>query len=153
MIRNISIPLKIEKGRLTDEANLKAAIDSNINLLLTTACYSCPVDPEFGFIFNNLKFELFNESEGVVYNSSESEEIFEGKSGMYDKKISGSSKNLNTFASELKTTINNYEKRLKDVSVSMTYIREERIIYINVKGSLADTGESYNHTTTLRVWK
>lgn len=152
-MRNISLPLKIDRGKLASEADSKSAIDSNLNLLLTTSCYSCPVDPDFGFIFNNLKFELFNEAEGVVFNSSPTEESFEGKTGMYDKKISGSSKNLNTFAAELKTAVNSYETRLRDVTVSMTYVREERLIYINVKGIIIDTGEDYNYTTTLRVWK
>lgn len=152
-MRNISIPLRIEKGKLADNADLKSAIDGNINLLLTTACYSSPVDPEFGFIFNNLKFELFNETEGVVYNSSPSNEIFEGKTGMYDKKISGSSRNLNTFASELKTALATYENRVRDVSISMTYVREERIIYINIKGTIIENGEDYSYTTILRVWK
>lgn len=152
-MRNLAIPFNIEKGKFSEEQQASKAIDSYINLLLTTPCYSNPADPDFGFIFNNLKFEIFNENEGVVYNSSPTEEIFEGRSGMYEKKISGSSKNLNTFASELKETINRYETRLTDVAVSMTYVREERLIYINVKGRISETGEEYNYTTTLRVWK
>lgn len=152
-MRNISLPFRIEKGRLREEESTRKAIDDNLNLLLSTPCYSCAVDPEFGFIFNNLKFEIFDEKEGVVYNSSDSSEIFEGKKGLYEKKISGSSKNLNTFASELKATIAKYEPRLSDVSVSMTYVREERLIYINVKGKISENEEGYNYTTTLRVWK
>lgn len=152
-MKNISLPFKIEKGGLVGEENIKKAIDKHLDLLLSTPCYSCPSDPDFGFIFNNLKFEIFNEKEGVVYNSSVSNNIFEGKVGLYEKKISGSSKNLNTFASELKSTINKYETRLNDVSASMTYIREERLIYINIKGIIKETGEEYNYTTTLRVWK
>lgn len=147
------MPLKISQGKLDGEERLKIAIDQNLELLLSTPCYSSPVDPEYGFIFNNLKFEIFNEKEGVVYNSSDKSEIFEGKTGLYEKKISGSSKNLNTFASELKTTINTYESRLQDVTVSMTYVREERLIYINIKGSIKPSGDDYNYTTTLKVWK
>lgn len=152
-MRNLSIPFRINKGKFSDELPVRKAIDRFIDLLLTTPCFSSPVDPDFGFIFNNLKFEIFNENEGVVFNSSSNEEIFEGRNGMYEKKISGSSKNLNTFASELKETINNYETRLTDVVVAMTYVREERQIYINVKGNITETGEEYNYTTTLRVWK
>lgn len=152
-MRNLSIPFNIEKGSFNEESDPRKAIDSYIDLLLTTPCYSIPADPYFGFIFNNLKFEIFNENDGVVYNSSPLEEIFEGKSGLYEKKISGSSKNLNTFASELKDTIVKYENRLSDVAVTMTYVREERLIYITVKGLILETGEDYNYTTTLRVWK
>ncbi|MCH5242079.1 MAG: hypothetical protein J1F67_06615 [Muribaculaceae bacterium] len=152
-MRNISLPLKIEKGKLDGEQSQKNAIDRHLDLLLSTPCYSSAVDPEFGFIFNNLKFEIFNEKDGVVYNSTDTAEIFEGKGGLYEKKISGSSKNLNTFASELKTSVNKYETRLQDVSVSMTYVRENRLIYINIKGQVKATGEDYNYTTTLKVWK
>jgi hypothetical protein len=35
----------------------------------------------------------------------------------------------------------------------MTYIREERRIYVTIKGIIADTREPYTYTTTLRVWK
>lgn len=152
-MNHISIPLSITSGKLTGDQKVANAISKYLDLLLSTACYSNPVDPEFGFIFNNLKFEIFNEQEGVVYNSSVGEEIFEGKTGMYEKKISGSSKNLNTFASELRDTIEKYENRLEDISVSMTYVREERLIYINVKGKITLTEENFNYNKTLRVWK
>lgn len=152
-MQSISLPFKIEKGNLVVENQLKKAIDNNLSLLLSTPCYSYPADPEFGFIFNNLKFEMFNEAEGVVYNSSSDTEIFEGKNGLYEKKISGSSKNLNTFASDLKNTISRYENRLADVAVSMTYVKEERLIYIHIKGRIVENGEEYNYTTTLRIWK
>ena len=41
---------------------------------------------------------------------------------------------MNTFAAELKEVVKNYEKRLSDVAVTMTYIREERLIYVTIKG-------------------
>jgi predicted component of type VI protein secretion system len=75
-----------------------------------------------------------------------------GDSSLYELKISGSSKNLNTFASELKDAITKYEKRLTDVAVSMTYIREERRIYISVKGVIPSTMERYQFTTTINIW-
>jgi predicted component of type VI protein secretion system len=68
-------------------------------------------------------------------------------------KISGSSKNMNTFAAELKELIKQYEKRLDDVSATMTYIREERKIYITIKGVIISSKEDYVFTTVLRVWK
>ena len=71
---------------------------------------------------------------------------------LYEKKISGSSKNLNTFAAELKESIRKYEKRLQNPTVSMTYIREERLIYVTVKGIIAVSGEKYQYTTTIRIW-
>ena len=71
---------------------------------------------------------------------------------IYDKKISGSSKSINTFAAELKAAIEKYETRLENIAVAMTYIREERQIYITVKGIIADTKEEYIYNQTIRVW-
>ena len=71
---SILLPLQIEKGQLTQAKNPKEAIDAFIELLLTTPCQSCVADRQFGFIFNNLKFEIFNENEGVIYNSATEEE-------------------------------------------------------------------------------
>lgn len=150
---NIRLPLNIEHDKLQRIETEKESIDRFLNVLLTSARNTCPSDPEFGFIFNNLKFEIFNEREGVVYNSSDKPELLEDSAGLYKKKISGSSKNLNTFASELKNTIIEYEKRLSDVSTSMTYIREERLIYINIKGIIKAGNLPYDYTTTLKVWK
>jgi predicted component of type VI protein secretion system len=72
--------------------------------------------------------------------------------GAYDKKISGSSKSINTFAAELKTAITKYEDRLEKITVSMTYIREERLIYITVKGVIISTKEDYIYDQVIKVW-
>lgn len=71
---------------------------------------------------------------------------------LYEKKISGSSKNVNTFALELKTVIEQYEKRLSDVNVTMAYIREVRKIVITIKGVISHTGVNYQHVTELKTW-
>lgn len=150
---SIAIPLIIKAKGLVREDNLQKAIDNSMSLLMNTPCYSCTADPQFGFIFNNLRFEIFNENEGVVFNSSDSPYIFEGPNGLYEKKISGTSKNLNTFASELKNTIMRYEKRLSDINVSMTYIRKEQRIHVTVKGTIIETKANYLYQTTINVWK
>ena len=148
---SISIPFRIVKGGLARTEDPKASIDGALNLLMTTPCGSCTSDPQYGFVFNNLRFETVNENEGVVYSPRDA--LAAARSDLYDKKISGSSNNLNTFAAELKKTIEKYEKRLKDVAVSMTYIREERKIYITVKGVIADTGADYKNLSVINVWK
>lgn len=148
---SISIPFSIVKGGLARTADPKASIDGALTLLMTTPCGSCAADPQYGFIFNNLRFETVNENEGVVYSSRDA--MAAARNDLYDKKISGSSNNLNTFAAELKKTIERYEKRLKDVAVSMTYIREERKIYITVKGVIAATGAAYKNLSVINVWK
>ena len=130
---------------------MKKSIDASITLILSTPLFSTPADPQFGFVFNNLRFEMFNENEGVVYDSGDTD-YMDGLQGIYDKKISGSSKSVNTFASELKDSVIKYEPRLEDVAVSMTYIREERQIYITIKGVIASIKENYVYKQTIRVW-
>ena len=152
-MKSISIPLSVVKGGLSRTEDPRKAIDSSLSLLMSTPCMSSVADPQYGFIFNNLRFEIFNESEGVVYNSSGFPYIFEGPDGLYSKKITGSSKNLNTFASELRDTISKYEKRLKDVNVTMTYIRQEQKIHVTVKGVIVTTNENYQYKTIINVWK
>ena len=120
-------------------------------LIITTERFSTPADPQFGFVFNNLRFEMFNENEGVVFDSGDTDSM-SNIQGAYDKKISGSSKSINTFAAELKAAITKYEDRLEKISVSMTYIREERLIYITVKGIIISTKEDYVYDQTIKVW-
>ena len=145
---SILLPLQIEKGQLAQAKNHKEAIDTFIELLLTTPCQSCVADRQFGFIFNNLKFEIFNENEGVIYNSATEEEDLE----LYDKKVSGSSRSVNTFAIELKKAIETYEKRLTNISVTMSYIKNLKKIQVNIEGTLRETNEAYKYTTSLNIW-
>ena len=148
----LSIPLKVVKSGLAREDNIKHAIDEAINMLVTTPRYNRIGDSKYGFVFNNMRFEIFDEHEGVIYNSGDT--LYEnGLHDLYSKKISGSSKNMNTFAAELKEAVKDYEKRLDDVAVTMTYIREERLVYITIKGVIASTKETYMFKSTLRVWK
>ena len=150
--RMLSLPLTITPEGLSRENDLRQSLNQSMQLLLTTPRFSTPADLRFGFVFCNLRFEIFNEHEGVVYDSGIVEESH-GIEGLYDKKISGTSKNLNTFAAELRDALARYEQRLSNPSVTMTYIREERRIYVTIKGIIADTRETYTYTTTLRVWK
>lgn len=150
---NILLPLQITAGKLSTTEKVMKSIDSFLSLLITTSQNESISARKFGFVFNNLRFEIFNENEGVVYDSSLEEDVREELlAGIYEKKISGSSKNLNTFAAELKEAIIKYEKRLQDVSVSISYIREERLLYVVVKGVLSSTKERYRYLTTIKIW-
>ncbi|MBO7419393.1 MAG: GPW/gp25 family protein [Bacteroidaceae bacterium] len=148
---NIALPLRVTSSGLAKERSLKRSIDASIDVLLTTQLFSSPADPFYGFVFNNLRFEIFNEHEGVVYDSNDTGSVY-GLPGLYDKKISGSSKNINTYAAELKEAIVNNEKRLSDVTASMTYMREERKVYVTVKGNIISTNKEYVYTNILRIW-
>lgn len=148
----LSIPLEVKKKGFAREKSLKKSLDESLYMLLTTPRYNNMSDPEYGFVFNNMRFEIFDEHEGVIYNSGDT--MYDrGIKDIYNKKISGSSKNMNTFAAELKEVVKNYEKRLNEVAVTMTYIREERLIYVTIKGIITQTKEDYVFTSTLRVWK
>lgn len=149
---SLRLPLEMKKGSLLREDNLRQAIDDSLRMLITSQKHSCLADYDFGFVFNNLSFENFNENEGVVYNSNPELIGYAEQTGLYDKKISGSSKNLNTFASELRESIVVYEQRLEQVAVSMTYIREERNIYVVVKGVISETKEAYQYTNIIKIW-
>lgn len=141
------IPLEIKTGALVTYTDVKESIDAYVELLLSTPVGSCISDPNFGFILNNLRFEIFNENEGVVLNAEEDH------SELYDKKVSGSSRNINTFAIELKQLIEHYEPRLEDVLVTMSYVREHRRIYITIKGVIVESQTNYQYQTSIRIWQ
>jgi hypothetical protein len=143
-------PLYITKSGLQQATSLKESIDSFLALLLSTTCGECCIDPHFGFVFNNVRFEIFNEQQGVVYNSAPDNNT--NDESLYTKKISGNSRNLNTFAAELKTAVERYEQRLEDVNATMSYVRSERRIYVTVTGIIAETKEKYTYETTLKIW-
>jgi len=149
-MENLVSPLEIIMGGISRTDNIKESINSFLEILLTSACGDCCIDPEFGFIFNNMRFEIFNEREGTIFNSTTTENVEEDE--MYTKKISGNSRNLNTFATDLKEVIIKYEHRLADVAATMSYVREERKIYVTVTGVIIDTKEKYKYDTTLKIW-
>lgn len=149
----IATPLNIISGGLETVSSLKISIDQSINQLINTPVSSCPSDREYGFGLSALRFELINEKEGVVFNSKEAEDNANAELlGKYSKKISGNSKNINTFASDLKEALDKYEPRLQDINVSMTYRREERKLHIIIKGLVAATNAKYEYQTFIKVW-
>lgn len=148
----LRLPLNIVPTGIARAATLKESIDSVLHLIITTPRGAAAADPEFGFVFNNFSFENFNESDGTVYSSQKESIDDEMLRTLYSKKISGSSKSLNTFAYELRDAIKTYEPRLTDITASMTYIREERHIYILVKGTIRETKEDYQYSTIFKIW-
>ena len=86
----ISLPLRVTSKGLAREEQEKKSIDDILSLILMTPRFNTPSDAKFGFVFNNLRFEMFNENEGVVFDSGETDSM-DGVLGLYDKKISGSS--------------------------------------------------------------
>lgn len=146
---NVLLPLQVMDGRLISSSEPQLAINTFIELLLSTPRGGCVADPKFGFVFNNLKFEIFNEKEGVIYDSAPQDSPY---TKLYEKKVSGNSQNINTFAVDLKRSIEQYEKRLTNVSVSMTYLKQRKAIQIVIEGLLTESNEPYKYTTSIKLW-
>lgn len=146
----LSIPLQITSKGILREESVERSIDKSLTLLLQTPCYECKADPQYGFIFKNLRFEIFNENEGTINNPLGDSTASD--SWLYKKKVSGTSKNINTFASELQNAVTRYEPRLSKVIASLTYVREEKNIYVSVKGVITATNTPYQYKNIIRVW-
>lgn len=144
---NLTTPLYISNGKLSRTPDTKESIDQAIELLLHTPVGSVPTDPDYGFALTGLMFENFDEAQGTVYDGGTEEE-----KPIYHLKLSGSSKNLQTFASELNEAIKTYEPRLRDVSTVMTYIRQNRTIIVAIRGMIAKNKALYEYRTTIKVW-
>ena len=149
----LRLPLEVKQGRLATLDKVEQSIASFIEQIINTPLGSCPADLNFGFLLSALRFEIINEKEGVVYNTMHNSKN-ESTTALsrYAKKISGSSKNLNTFAQELSNSISLSEPRLKDVNVSMLYLREEHNLYIVVNAVIVATNKDFEYKTSIKVW-
>ena len=143
---NISIPLEIAGKKIRTEDDIVKSIDSSLTLLMQTPLFGFKADPKYGFVFKNLRFEMFNEKEGTINSADTTDDQ------LYKMKVSGTSKSINTFASELQKSIVKNEPRLTGVLASLTYVREEKIIYVSVEGNIVSTGEPYKFETTIKIW-
>ena len=149
----IKQPLSIGVGTLECTTDLKQSIVESIELLINTPLGSCAVDMDYGFVFNNMAFENFNESDGTIFNTQPKRDGFGEHFGLYNKKISGSSKNISTFAADLREAICKYERRLANPLVSMTYIREERAIHVLVSGMILQSDQPFEHKYIYKLWR
>lgn len=149
-MEGLSLPLNISAGALGRQSDTAASVSSFLELLIRTAKYTYVPDPEFGFILNNLRFESISETEGIVCRGPVRRP---GEDDLiYDKKISGTSSNMETFAYELKNAIELYEKRISGVKVTMTYVRQNKMIHINIKGKLVEDDTDFQFATDVKVW-
>lgn len=100
---NVLLPLQVTNGRLAYSPNPSMTIDAFIELLLSTPCGGCSADPEFGFIFNNLKFGIFNEKkESFMTHRHKTTQPQDSMTKSFREL-----QNLNTFAVDLKKPSNN----------------------------------------------
>ncbi len=159
----IKIPFHINKGEIETEKEDNQSINKFIELIVSSYWRSFKPESDFGFGFKNFKFEIFDEINGTILNKKISEKFYNKTNGKripdfntdnnYTKKINETSKNSNSFACDLKNTIEKYECRLKDVYVDMKYTQKEKMITLFIKGKINnEKGNDYTHEISFQVW-
>lgn len=144
---NIRLPLQIERGQLAVDEKMKQSINRHLDALLNTPQGTVTCDSDYGFALSAMRFENFDEESGTVFTTEKH------PSDIYKKKLSGTSKNLQTFAAEFNKQLEKYEPRLTDTNVVMTYIREERKINLIIRGKVRDLNIPYQYQTAISVWR
>jgi len=138
-MNGLRIPVTMT-GRFVEDnnaKNVKASIDDFIELIVFSPNGSFKADYYFGFVFQNTKFQ----------NSDQNSQI-------EAKKINGESINKNNYAYELKMAIEDYEKRLKNVRVSINYDTENKKVSIDVRGRYEEDyiEKNYEKNITFYIW-
>lgn len=128
-------------ARTTDE---KESVKEFLDLLASSPQGSFLADKEFGFTLMNRRFENIENDYGLgrrfwskKQNTDESQ-----------KTVNGSSKN-NTYAKDLKESIEKYEPRLENVTVDEPVEETDRIVF-PIKG-ICD-GKPMDREITINVW-
>lgn len=149
MIMNLTTPILLNKtNEYTDD--MKKSVDSFIALLLSSKKHSCIADDDFGFIFENLRYENIDPNRGLFINNDDNLIL---RSSIYDKKINGTGKNVNSFAKEIKNSIEKYEKRLENVEISIDFQQKGKIVCIMVNGILCDHRNTpYSYEFKINIW-
>jgi len=135
----IKIPVTVT-GSFTKEnvtSKLKESIDNFIDLLVVSPNGSFKADYNFGFVFQNFRFENCDSNEQI--NS---------------KKLYGESVNKNNYAYDLKLTIEEYESRLKNVQVKMGYDPKIKQISLEITGTYEEeyVEKKYQKNISFLIW-
>ena len=158
LIRN---PLKFRYPIVDlDNNNIKASIDTFLRFLISSNKYDSIADEELGFSLENFRYEGFSSSNAqflerkqVSKDKDENTMLNEIRDPLYNKRLIGNSKRPDTFARELKNCIERYERRLKDVSVSMDFQKNGRLIHVIVTGVIDNVSNTlYYNEFNIEVW-
>ena len=138
-MNGFNIPLHIT-GSFTEKNStrkLKDSIDDFIELLAFSANGSFKVDRNFGFVFQNFRFENTDMSEQINH-----------------KKLYGSSVNENNYAYDLKSAIESYETRLMNVHVMMSFDAIKRKATLEVTGRYEEdfSEKEYKKEIAFYIW-
>jgi hypothetical protein len=133
------LPITISESFLEENVTgrIKESIDNFIDLLVVSPHGSFKADYNFGFIFQNFRFE----------NSDTDDQI-------NAKKLYGESINKNNYAYDLKLTIEEYESRLKNVQVKMNYKPKQREVSLDITGKYEEDfrDKDYQKNIIFYIW-
>ena len=123
--------------RENETKTIKASIDDFIELLVFSANGSFKADYFFGFVFQNTKFQNTDQENQVE-----------------QKKIQGESYNKDNYAYILKTAIEEYEARIRNVRVMIDYDTDNKRVSIDVLGRYEEdfSEKHYEKNITFFIW-
>jgi len=133
------IPITVT-GNLMEEnitGKIKDSIDNFIELLVVSPNGSFKADYNFGFIFQNFRYENCDSRDQIN-----------------DKKLFGESINRNNYAFDLKQTIESYESRLKNVQVKMLYDAKIKKVSLDITGKYEEgfIEKVYQKNISFLIW-
>lgn len=142
-----------------DNLKIKDSIDKFLKLLISSNKYDSIADQDFGFCLEDFRYEAFSPDNArfiprsPIIDHTENVELKDIRNPLYSKNIIGDSKRADTFARELKLSIERYERRLKDVSITMSFQRNARIIHIIITGKINnELNTPYYNEFNVEVW-
>ena len=150
-------PLIMKYPLTVRETNgLKPSIDAFIDMLINSGKDSFKADHDFGFSFEDYRFEIYD-PEIAVFNNNRNQkkkDLIGSIENPADKyKISGSSVNTQTFAQDLREAIVQYERRLKNVEVNMELAARGVLLVVSVNGIIDDGYDTpYTYLSKIRIW-
>jgi len=135
----IKIPVTITESFTKENitGKIKESIDNFIDLLVVSPNGSFKADYNFGFVFQNYRYENCDSNEQIN-----------------DKKLYGLSVNKNNYAYDLKLTIEKYESRLKKVEVTMGYDSKIKEISLEITGKYEEdfAEKNYQKNISFLIW-
>ena len=158
LIRN---PLKVRYPIVDlDNSHVKESIDTFLRFLISSNKYDSIADEQLGFSLEDFRYEGFSSESGqflersqAIKDPTENTMLGEIKDPLYKKRLIGNSKRPDTFAQELKKCIERYERRLKDVAVTMDFQKNGRLIHVIVTGVIDNaTNTLYYNEFNIEVW-
>ena len=139
MMYGFKIPISVTENFSPENmtGKIKDSIDNFLDLLVISPNGSFKADYNFGFVFQNFRYENCDSSEQIN-----------------DKKLYGASVNKNNYAYDLKLTIEAYESRLKNVVVRMNYEAKQKQITLDITGKYEEEyiEKNYHKNISFLIW-